>query len=92
MHGLVTSNFDNDSIKIKQGSMYILLSNHKSMDYVRALKGIYFGVSGHILPKFKLTQGFLHFLVICKFIKIGSMATAKKLRHRYVDPQGQVTL
>ena len=67
---LVTSNFDDNSVKNKRASMETPFSHYKSM-------GIFFSrsratnsvVSGPIWPKFELVRDFIHVLVICKYKK-----------------------
>ena len=67
---LVTSNFDDDSIKNEWASMETAFSNYKSKGKVlrrsRAANSI---VSGLIWPKFKLVWDFMHVLVTCKYKK-----------------------
>ena len=67
---LVTSNFDDDSIKNERASMATPFSYYKSY-------GKFFGrsraansvVSGPIWPKFKCVRDFMHVLVTCKYKK-----------------------
>ena len=71
---MVTSNFDEDSIKNEQASMETPFSHYKSMGIVfrrsRAANSI---VSGPISPKFELVQDFRSYwnpILIFKFIKL----------------------
>ena len=71
---MVTSNFDEDSIKNEQASMETPFSHYKSMGIVfrrsRAANSI---VSGPISPKFELVQDFRsdwNPILIFKFIKL----------------------
>ena len=65
---LVTSNFDDDSIKNERASMATSFSHCKS-------KGVFFRRSRAansvdscpIWPKFELVQDFMHVLVTCKY-------------------------
>ena len=67
---LVTSNFEDDSIKNERASMETAFSHYKSM-------GIFFRrsgaansiVSGPIWWKFELVRDFMHVLVTCKYKK-----------------------
>ena len=60
MSVLVTSNFDEDSIKNEWASMQTPFSHYKAASSV---------VSGRIWPKFKLVRDFMHVLVACKYKK-----------------------
>ena len=65
MHVLVTSNFDNDSIKNEQASIETSLSSLKSMGYYSGnLRQI-----TRLWPKSELIQDFMHVIVTCKFKK-----------------------
>ena len=64
---LITSNFDDDSIKNEQASMETPFSHCKSMGNVLHAQGQV--VSGPIWPKFKLVQDFMHVLLTCKYKK-----------------------
>ena len=70
MSVLVTSNFDDDSIKNEQASMETPFSHYKSMgnflERSRAANSI---VSGPIWPQFELVWDFMHVLVTCKYKK-----------------------
>ena len=59
---LVTSNFDNDSLKNERASMETAFSHYKS----RAANSI---VSSPIWLKFKLIRDFMHVLITCKYKK-----------------------
>ena len=63
---LVTSNFDDDSIKNEQASME---THYKSMGNVLDAQGQVTRVSGLIWPKFELVRDFMHVLLICKYKK-----------------------
>ena len=65
---LVTSNFDDDSIKNERASMETSFSHYKSMwVFFRRSRAANSVVSGPIWPKFELVRDFLHVLVICKY-------------------------
>ena len=65
---LVTSNFDDDSIKNERASMETSFSHYKSMwVFFRCSRAANSVVSGPIWPKFELVRDFLHVLVICKY-------------------------
>ena len=63
---LVTSNFDNDSIKNEQAGMETAFSDYTSMGtffwHLRAANSI---VYGPIWLKFELIQDFMHVLITC---------------------------
>ena len=65
---LVTSNFDDDSIKHERASMDTAFSHYKSMGIFldRAANSV---VGGPIWLKFELVRDFMHVLVICKYKK-----------------------
>ena len=67
---LVTSNFDDDSIKNEQASMEKAFSHYKSYGKIfrrsRATNSV---VSGPIWPKFELVRDLMHVLVTCKYKK-----------------------
>ena len=67
---LVTSNYDDDSIKNERASMEKAFSHYKSYGKIfrhsRAANSV---VSGPIWPKFELVQDFMHVLVTCKYKK-----------------------
>ena len=71
---LVTSNFDDDSIKNERASIETVFSHYKSMGNSLDAQGQLANsiVSGQIWPKFELLRDFLHVLVTCKIIKKGS--------------------
>ena len=61
---LVTSNFDDDSIKNERASMETAFSHYKSMgNFTNSI------VSGPTWPKFELVRDFMHVLVTCKYKK-----------------------
>ena len=66
---LVTSNFDDDSIKNERASMERAFSHYKSMGNFLDLKGANSVVSGPIWPKFELVRDFMHVLVTRKYKK-----------------------
>ena len=57
---LVTSNFDDDSIKNDPASMETPFSHYKCMGNCSV-------VSGPIWPKFELVWDFMHVLVTCQY-------------------------
>ena len=59
---LVTSNFDDDSIKNERASMETAFSHYKSM-------GNFLDAQGQIWQKFKLVRDFMHVLVTCMIKK-----------------------
>ena len=64
---LVTSNFEDDSIKYERASMETPFSHYKSYGKLfRCSKATNSVVSGPIWPKFELVQDFMHVLVTCK--------------------------
>ena len=66
---LVTSNFDDDSIKNEWASMETPFSHYKSMGIFLYLKAANSVVSGPIWPKFKLVRGFMNVLVTWEYKK-----------------------
>ena len=66
---LVTSNFDDDSVKHERASMETAFSHYKSMGFFRRSRAATSVVSGLIWPKFKLIRDFMNVLVICKYKK-----------------------
>ena len=67
---LVTSNFDDDSIKNERASMVTQFSHYKSMGkFFRRSRAANSVVSGPIWPKFELVQHFMHVRVTCKYKK-----------------------
>ena len=65
---LVTSNFDDDSIKNEQASMETAFSHYKAMgNFFRCSMVANSVVSGPIWPKIKLVLDFMHVLVTCKY-------------------------
>ena len=70
---LITSNFDDDSIKNERASMETAFSHYKSMRIFLASV-----VSGPIWPKFELVRDFMHVLVTCKYKKDGIKTTEKR--------------
>ena len=64
---LVTSNFDDDSIKNEQASMETAFSPNKSMGiFFRRSRAANSVVSNPIWPKFELVHDFMHVLITCK--------------------------
>ena len=67
---LVTSNFDDDSIKNERASLETAFSHYKSMGiFFRRSRAANSVVSGPIWPKFELVRDFMHVLVNCKYKK-----------------------
>ena len=68
---LVTSNFDDDSIKNEGASMETAFSQYKSVENFLDAQGqlTLIAVSGPIWPKFELVQDFMHVLITCKYKK-----------------------
>ena len=67
---LVTSNFDDDSIKNERASIETAISHYKSMgNFFRRSRAANSVVSGPIWPKFELIRDFMHVLVNCKYKK-----------------------
>ena len=66
---LVTSNFDDDSIKNELARMETAFSHYKSMGNFRRSRATNSVVSGPIWPKFELVQDFMHVLVTSKYKK-----------------------
>ena len=66
---LVTSNFDDDSIKNERASMETPISHYIYGKNFRRSRAANFVVSGPIWPKFELVRDFMHVLVICKYKK-----------------------
>ena len=65
---LVTSNFDDDSIKNERASMETAFSHDKSMgNFLEGQANSI--VSGPSWPKFEFIQDFMHVLVTCKYKK-----------------------
>ena len=73
---LVTSNFDDDSIKSEWARMETSFSHYKSMR-------TFLVVSGPTWPKFELVRDFMHVLVTCKYKKDGSKTTEKRWIHHF---------
>ena len=69
---LVTSNFDDDSIKNERASMETPFFHYKSLGICfRCSRATNSVVSGPIWPKFKLVRDFMHFLITCMYKKDG---------------------
>ena len=67
---LVTSNFDDDSIKNEQASMETpIFPLQVYGKFFRRSRAANFVVSGLIWPKFELIRDFMHVLVTCKYKK-----------------------
>ena len=64
---LVTSNFDDDSIKNERASMETPFSHYKSMGFFRRSRAANSIVSGPIWSKFELDRDFMYVLIICKY-------------------------
>ena len=67
---LVTSNFDDDSMKNERTSMETVFSHYKSMgNFLDAQGQLTPLVSSPIWPKFEIVRDFMHVLVTCKYKK-----------------------
>ena len=66
---LVTSNFDDDSIKNEWASMETPFSHYKYGKFFRRSRAANYVVSGPIWPKFELVRDFMHVLITCKYKK-----------------------
>ena len=66
---LVTSKFDDDSIKNERASMETPFSHYKSIGNFLDARAANSVVSGPIWPKFELVRDFTHVLVTCKYTK-----------------------
>ena len=66
---LVTSNFDDDSIKNERASMETPFSHYKSMGFFRRSRAANSVTSRPNSPKFELVRDFIHVFVTCKFKK-----------------------
>ena len=66
---LVTSNFDDDSIKNELASMETPFSHYTSMGNFRPQRAANSVVSGPIWPKIEPVWDFMHVLVTCKYKK-----------------------
>ena len=66
---LVTSNFDDDSIKNERASTETAFSYYKSMDNFLNARAANSVVSGPIWTKFELVRDLMRFLVACKYKK-----------------------
>ena len=64
---VVTSNFDDDSIKNDRASMESPFSHYVYGRYFRRSRAANSVVSGPIWPKFELIRDFMHVLVTCKY-------------------------
>ena len=76
---LVTSNFDDDSIKnnkLAWGHHFPIISLSEFFRRSRAAKSV---VSGPIWPKFELVWDFMHVLVTCKYKKDCFKSTREKV-------------
>ena len=70
MRVLVTSNFNDDSIKNGQASVETSFSHYKSMGYFFCHSGAANCVfDGPMWPKFEFIQDIMHILVTCKIEK-----------------------
>ena len=66
---LITSNFDDDSIKKERARMETPFSHYKSMGNVLDAQGQQTPKSVVQWPKFEPIQDFMHVLVTCKYKK-----------------------
>ena len=80
---LVTSNFDDDSIKNEWASMETPFSHYKYMGNFLDLKAANSVVSGPIWPKFELVRDFMHVLVTCEYKKDQIKNNWEKWRHHF---------
>ena len=83
MPNLVTSNFDDDSIKNEWARMETPFSHYKSMGNFFNSKAANSVVSCPIWPKFELIRGFMHFFIICKYKKDRIKNNQNKWRHHF---------
>ena len=82
MPDLVTSNFDDDSIKNEQAtcSMETAFSHYKSMGNVfRCSRAANSVVSGPIWPQYELVRDFMHVLITCKYKKYWIKSNQEKV-------------
>ena len=81
---LVTSNFDDDSIKNEWTSIETPFSRYKSIgNLFRRSRAANSVASGLIWPKFELVRDFMHVLVTCKYKKDRIKTTEKRWRNRF---------
>ena len=66
---LVTSNFDDDSIKNERASMETAFSHSKSMgNFLKRSRAANSIINGPIWPKFELVRDFIYALITCKYM------------------------
>ena len=80
---LVTSNFDDDSIKNERASMETAVSHYKSMGNFLDAQG---QLSGLFWLKFKLVRDFMHALVTCKYKKYRIKNNQENLMQPFPHP------
>ena len=81
---LITSNFDDDSIKNERASMETPFSHYKSMGiFLDAQGAANFVVSSPIWPKFELSEILCMSSLPASIKRIGSKTTEKRWRHRF---------
>ena len=66
---LVTSNFDDNSIKNDRASMETAFSHYEPIGIFRRSRAANSVVSGQIWPKFEFVRDFIHALITCKYKK-----------------------
>ena len=64
---LVTSSFDDDTIKNERASMETPFSHYKSMGIFRRSRAANSVVSGPLWSKFELVRDFKYALIICQY-------------------------
>ena len=80
---VVTSNFDDDSIKNELASMETPFSHYKSMGILRRSRAAYSVVSGPIWPKIQPVQALYMSSLPASIKSIGSKATEKRWRYHF---------
>ena len=76
---LVTSNFDDDSIKNELASMETPFSHYKSIANFFCSRATNSVVKGPNWPKFEFVRDFMHVLVTCKYKKDRIKSNRKKV-------------
>ena len=81
---LVTSNFDDNSIKNERASMDTPFSHYKSMGiFFRRSRAANSVVNGPIWPQLEIVRDFMHVLVTCKFKKDRIKSNRESWRHHF---------
>ena len=76
---LVTSNFDDESIKNERASLETAFSHYKSMgEFFRRSRAANSVVCGPNWPKFEFVRDFMHVLVTCKYKKRSDQKQQRK--------------